>query len=185
MIVSAASAPGRHHAAVADVEVRHPPDSVVRVDDAPLGFEAHPAAADEVCITVDSEHVLILLRSIYSDEYRGPSPLPKPTRESIPRPHPLARIRDSHAVPGARGLEPATSDSNQSNRISLKRYGVADVCPYPAPAIRRAPETGLFCSRAEVAWLKILRNCCPDAQATDRACATFERTLGLVGLVKR
>jgi hypothetical protein len=49
---------------------------------------------------------------------------------------------------GPRGLEPVTSDSDQSNRISMKRYAVADVCPNPAPAIRRALETGPFVSRA-------------------------------------
>jgi hypothetical protein len=45
---------------------------------------------------------------------------------------------------GPRGLEPVTSDSDQSNRISMKRYAVADVCPNPAPAIRKALLSGVF-----------------------------------------
>jgi hypothetical protein len=43
----------------------------------------------------------------------------------------------------------------------VKRYAVVDLCPYPAPATRKALETGSFCSLDGVGPSKLLPNFCP------------------------
>jgi len=48
--------------------------------------------------------------------------------------------------------------------VSTKRYAVADVCPNPAPAIRKAAETGPFCFLLRDRALRFLPNFCPAAR---------------------